>query len=103
MGVFYLHQRCERNEGFKTRTKRKRRVFKKPNVERIERRLKRTKTLFFQTWNENQHTFCWYREPWGDVLRYTLREEKCESHTRKSNDFLTLLLRIECVRGRFAA
>ena len=46
-----------RNEGFKTRTKRKRRVFKKPNVERIERRLERTKTLFCQTWNENQNTF----------------------------------------------
>ena len=40
-------QRCERNERHNNTNETKRKVFKKPNVERIERRLKRENPLFF--------------------------------------------------------
>ena len=55
-----------------------------PNVERIKRRLKRRKPLFFLNVKRKlAHIF---------VLVYT-----------KNNDLVTFFMRIECIRGHFAA
>ena len=52
-----LRQRCERNERHNNTNETKRKAFKKPNVERIKRRLKRAKTLLFRTKSKKIHLF----------------------------------------------